>query len=64
MDAYYRSNPSLIVTKDPDAISRKRPLKYIDHETQVVEKMAAGLSYPSDGIVNHVERLDEETGKN
>jgi hypothetical protein len=64
MDAYYRSNPPLIVTTDPDAVSRKRPQKYIEHETLVMEKTAAGLDYPSDGVENHVERLDEATGKN
>ncbi|KAJ5930901.1 sugar transporter [Penicillium verhagenii] len=63
MDAYYRSNPPLIVTKDPDAISRHRPIKYIQHEITIVEKTAAGLGYPSDGVVDHVERLDEEKGK-
>jgi sugar porter (SP) family MFS transporter len=30
VDAYYRENPSLIVIKDKDAVSRKRPLKYIE----------------------------------
>ncbi|CAI7669291.1 unnamed protein product [Penicillium pancosmium] len=63
MDAYYRSNPSLIVTKDPDAICRKRPQKYIDHEASVIEKTAAGLNYPSDGMVSHVEQLEAEADK-
>ncbi|KAJ5097334.1 general substrate transporter [Penicillium angulare] len=63
MDAYYRSNPSLIVTKDPDAISRKRPLKYITHEAQAIEKTAAGLGYSSEGMATHVEKLDEYIGK-
>ncbi|KAK9321833.1 sugar transporter [Lipomyces orientalis] len=34
MDAYYRTNPSLIVIGDPDAISAKRPLKFIQHEDE------------------------------
>jgi hypothetical protein len=28
LDAYYRDNPKLIVTKDKDVISTKRPMKY------------------------------------
>lgn len=40
IDAYYRENPSLIVIKDPDAICRRRPQKYIDHEVEEVEKTA------------------------
>lgn len=63
MDAYYRSNPPLIVTKDPDAICRKRPQKYIDHEASVIEKTVAGLNYPSDGTVSHVEQLEAEADK-
>ncbi|EJD45345.1 general substrate transporter [Auricularia subglabra TFB-10046 SS5] len=38
MDAYYRSNPSLIVTSDKDAISGKRPLKYIQHENEEIRR--------------------------
>lgn len=29
MDAYYRMNPLLIVTSDPDSVSVEYPLKYI-----------------------------------
>ncbi|EIT73494.1 putative transporter [Aspergillus oryzae 100-8] len=39
IDAYYRSNPSLIVIKDPDAISVKRPLKYIEREDHEMKKI-------------------------
>ncbi|KAF7593214.1 hypothetical protein BBP40_011844 [Aspergillus hancockii] len=38
LDAYYRSNPPLIVVTDPDAISVKRPLKYIQHEDEELRK--------------------------
>ncbi|KAB8069715.1 putative MFS sugar transporter [Aspergillus leporis] len=38
LDAYYRSNPPLIVVNDPDAISAKRPLKYIEHEDEELQK--------------------------
>lgn len=40
LDAYYRSNPPLIVTKDPDSICSERPQKFIDHEREMVEKNA------------------------
>jgi hypothetical protein len=40
LDAYYRSDPSLIVTGDPDAICRKRPLKYIQREDEELERTA------------------------
>ncbi|KAF3001674.1 hypothetical protein E8E14_006968 [Neopestalotiopsis sp. 37M] len=36
LDDYYRSNPTLIVTRDPDAISAKRPQKYIAREEEEV----------------------------
>lgn len=42
IDAYYRSNPSLIVTTDADATCRKRPQKYIDREDEELERTAAG----------------------
>ncbi|KAL2845403.1 general substrate transporter [Aspergillus pseudodeflectus] len=40
VDAYYRSNPPLIVVGDPDAISTKRPLKFIQREDEEVQKRA------------------------
>ncbi|KAF9888167.1 hypothetical protein FE257_009162 [Aspergillus nanangensis] len=56
LDAYYRTNPPLIVTGDPDAISAKRPLKYIQHEEEELRKTAKG-----EGVrVDHVEM---EVGK-
>ncbi|KAJ5886989.1 uncharacterized protein N7473_009663 [Penicillium subrubescens] len=41
IDAYYHSNPSLIVTIDADAICRKRPQKYIDREDEELERTTA-----------------------
>ncbi|PYI32180.1 general substrate transporter [Aspergillus indologenus CBS 114.80] len=52
LDAYYRSNPSLIVINDPDAISVKRPQKYIDHEAELIQKTA--------GKVDDVRKSDFE----
>ncbi|CAI7657559.1 unnamed protein product [Penicillium crustosum] len=40
IDAYYRSNPPLIVAGDADAISTKRPLQFIYHEDEEVQKNA------------------------
>ncbi|KAJ5692725.1 hypothetical protein N7462_002148 [Penicillium macrosclerotiorum] len=45
IDAYYRTDPSLIVVRDPDAISRRRPQKYIDREFEEIER-TAGKSVP------------------
>ena len=36
LDEYYRGNPSLIVTKDKDAISSARPKIYKDREADMV----------------------------
>jgi hypothetical protein len=36
IDAYYRSNPGLIVIKGPDAICVKRLMKCILHEQEEV----------------------------
>ncbi|KAI5465277.1 general substrate transporter [Mariannaea sp. PMI_226] len=43
IDAYYRTNPSLIVTGDKDAITTKRPLQYIEHENELIRRSRAGL---------------------
>jgi hypothetical protein len=40
IDAYYREDPALIVINDKDAISRRRPMKYIDMEREDIEKAA------------------------
>lgn len=56
MHAYYRSNPSLIVIKDPDAISVKRPLKYIEHEDHEMKKIGEIRTKKVDDLmVEHVE---------
>lgn len=57
MDAYYRDNPSLIVTKDPDAICQRRPQKYIDREGEEIERTAA-----SQGL-EHVEWTSQGESK-
>ncbi|KAI4729371.1 general substrate transporter [Aureobasidium sp. EXF-10728] len=39
LDAYFRSNPGLFVFRDRDAISSKRPQKYIERENEEVHKV-------------------------
>ncbi|KAM0815446.1 putative Major facilitator superfamily (MFS) profile domain-containing protein [Seiridium cardinale] len=39
LDAYYRDNPSLIVTRDRDAISRKRPEKYAEMQQRDIREV-------------------------
>ncbi|KAI9930832.1 hypothetical protein MW887_011590 [Aspergillus wentii] len=59
LDAYYRSNPSLLVIKDPDAICSHRPLKYIQHEQEEVQKNAklgtTNLSKTQSHMAEHIE---------
>jgi len=46
MDEYFRSNPSVIVIRDKDAISSKRPLKYKEKEQvqiRTVEQEETGV---------------------
>ncbi|KAL3482565.1 hypothetical protein BJX62DRAFT_250989 [Aspergillus germanicus] len=40
VDAYYRTNPPLIVVGDPDAISTKRPLRFMQHEDEKIQRKA------------------------
>jgi hypothetical protein len=42
LDEYYRGNPSLIVTKDKDAISSGRPKIYMDREADMVLRQRVG----------------------
>ena len=54
MDAYYRSNPPLIVAGDADAISTKRPLQFIYHEDEEVEKNAKEALSDDRGFAEHL----------
>lgn len=40
VDAYYRSNPPLIVVGDPDTTSVRRPVKFIQHEDEEIHRKA------------------------
>lgn len=56
LDLYYRENPSLIVTKDKDVISSKRPAKYIEQAREELEKAATDRA-------ETIEFLDNGEGK-
>lgn len=51
IDAYYRSNPSLIVVKEPHAISVKRPLNYIEHEYNEMNKIGEIRTKKADSLM-------------
>ncbi|KAJ5538646.1 hypothetical protein N7494_008125 [Penicillium frequentans] len=61
IDTYYRSNPSLIVTRDPDAICRARPQKYIEHEDEEVRRTAKDKVMGQPVEAEHVEYTGETT---
>lgn len=61
MDAYYRSNPNIIVVGDADAISTKRPLKYREHEEQEVQKgTKQGVLDPSKTEAYDLEHIESK----
>jgi hypothetical protein len=59
LDAYYRTDPSLIVSGDPDAICKKRPQKYIEREYEEFER-ATGKAVISVEAAEHVEWTEGE----
>lgn len=68
MDEYFRSDPSLFVFRDKDAISSKRPQKYIDREIEEVHKVreqdvVAGKTSNKFGPIGDVETQHHEVGK-
>ncbi|KAJ5599592.1 Major facilitator superfamily domain general substrate transporter [Penicillium hetheringtonii] len=56
MDAYYRSNPPLIVAGDADAISTKRPTQYIYHKDEEIQRNA---KVAASGNAVYAEHVDE-----
>ncbi|RAH63516.1 general substrate transporter [Aspergillus piperis CBS 112811] len=55
LDSYYRSNPSLIVINDPDAVCVKRPQKYIQHEDNEMQKIQGIQTKKTDNqMIEHV----------
>lgn len=62
MDAYYRSSPTIFVTKDPDAICRRRPDKYVAREDEVIKSTDESKGVLSGVAAGHIEWAnDEET---
>ena len=41
MDRYFRENHNILVFKDKDAVSQKRPMKYIEHEQAEVRRTSS-----------------------
>ncbi|KAJ5561274.1 hypothetical protein N7461_000035 [Penicillium sp. DV-2018c] len=56
LDAYYRTNPSLVVTGDPDAVCRKRPQKYVERENEEFGKTTVSKGMP----VEHIDLIEGE----
>ncbi|KAK4864574.1 hypothetical protein LT330_009569 [Penicillium expansum] len=54
IDAYYRTNPPLIVVGDADAISTKRPLQFVYHEDEEVQKNAKDIAAGAVEYEEHV----------
>ncbi|KAF4312614.1 Sugar/inositol transporter [Botryosphaeria dothidea] len=57
LDAYYRTNPPLIVTRSPEAISKKRPVRFLEQENAELHKAEAELARQHVAVdVDKVER--------
>jgi hypothetical protein len=67
LDAYFRSDPSLFVFRDKDAICATRPLKYIERENEVhrVEEqdITGGKGSGKVNFMNDVETQHHEVEK-
>ncbi|KAG9660886.1 general substrate transporter, partial [Aureobasidium melanogenum] len=68
LDEYFRSDPSLLVFRDKDAISSKRPQKYIERENEEVHKVeeqdvVAGKGSSKVGPTDDIETQHHEVGK-
>lgn len=55
MDAYYRTNPPLIVADHAGAISTKRPLQFVCHEDEEVQNNAKQAISRDMGYAEHVD---------
>lgn len=61
LDDYYRSNPSLLVWRDPDAVQAGRPQKFIDRENEEIRAAAEGAAFDDVklGKVSSVEHQED-----
>ncbi|KAL2870461.1 sugar porter family MFS transporter [Aspergillus lucknowensis] len=59
MDEYYRANPPILVFRDKEAISRKRPERYRIKEEEVIKKNDFGATSQTPATEG-AEKIDEE----
>lgn len=58
VDRLFRENQNIFVFRDPDAISAKRPLAYIEHEQAEVRRNSSVVSANPEAIKRRMEALD------
>ncbi|KAF6239114.1 hypothetical protein HO173_002986 [Letharia columbiana] len=58
VDRLFRENQNIFVFRDPDAISTKRPLAYIEHEQAEVRRNSSVVSANPEAIRRRLEALD------
>lgn len=58
VDRLFRENQDIFVFRDPDAISAKRPLAYIEHEQAEVRRNSSVVSANPEAIKRRMEALD------
>ncbi|KAF6225791.1 hypothetical protein HO133_009793 [Letharia lupina] len=58
VDRLFRENQNIFVFRDPDAISAKRPLAYIEHEQAEVRRNSSVVSANPEAIRRRMEALD------
>lgn len=63
LDAYYRENPPLIVTRDKDAISRKRPEKFKAMQAEDVQRAVRAGSIQADVLGGKESKALAEAGE-
>lgn len=58
VDRLFRENQNIFVFRDPDAISAKRPLKYVEHEQAQVRRNSSVVSANPEAMKRRAEALD------
>ncbi|CAF9931836.1 MAG: hypothetical protein ALECFALPRED_005104 [Alectoria fallacina] len=58
VDRLFRENQNIFVFRDPDAISTKRPLAYIEHEQAEVRRNSSVVSANPEAMKRRMEALD------
>ncbi|KAM0795019.1 general substrate transporter [Usnea florida] len=58
VDRLFRDNQNIFVFRDPDAISAKRPIAYIEHEQAEVRRNSSVVSANPEAIRRRMEALD------